>query len=72
MGNLIIQEFKSFFTYTMYNIMQGLCDFPSTSLYLILEINFVLHIFSVKTWFDNRAKNGALLEYGLYRMIMTN
>ena len=37
-------------------------DFPSTSLYLILRISFVLHIFSLKTWFDNRAKNEALLE----------
>ena len=42
--------------------MQGLYDFPPTSLYLILGISFVLHIFSLKTWFDNRAKNEALLE----------
>ena len=42
--------------------MQGLYDFPLTSLYLILGISFVLHIFSLKTWFDNRAKNEALLE----------
>ena len=62
MDNLTIQEFNSLFTYTMYDVMQGLYDFPPTSLYLILGISFVLHIFSLKTWFDNRAKNEALLE----------
>ena len=28
--NLTIQEFNSFFTYTMYDVMQGLYDFPPT------------------------------------------
>ena len=45
--NLMMQEFNSFFTYTMDGIMQGLCDLPPTSLYLIVEISFVFHIFSL-------------------------
>ncbi|XP_049979759.1 uncharacterized protein [Alexandromys fortis] len=49
-------------TYTMYDVMQGLYDFPPIPFYLILGISFVLHIFFLKTWFDNRAKNEALLE----------
>ena len=52
--NLMMQEFNSFFTYTMDGIMQGLCDLPSTSLYLILEISFAFHIFSLK--------NGLIIE----------
>ena len=40
--------------------MQGLYDFPPTFLYLILGITFVFHIFSLKTWFDNKIKNEAL------------
>ena len=46
----------------MDGILQGLCDFPSTSLYLILEVSFVFHIISSRKWFDNRAKNEVLLE----------
>ena len=45
----------------MDGILQGLCDFPYTSLYLILRISFVFDVISL-IWFDNRAKNEALLE----------
>lgn len=60
--NLTIQKFSSFFTYIIYDIMQILCDFPSASLYLILGISFVLHIFSLKSLFNNRAKNEMILK----------
>ena len=49
MNNLTIQKFNSLFTYTMYDVMQGLYDFPPISLYLNLGTSFVLHIFSLKT-----------------------
>ena len=50
-------------TYTMYDVMQGLYDFPPILFYWILGISFVLHIYSLKTWFDNRARNEALLKH---------
>lgn len=46
--SLTIQEFNNFFTYTMDGIIHGLCDLPSTSLYLNLGISFAFHIFSLK------------------------
>lgn len=46
----------------MPEVLQDLHDFPPTPLYLILGISFVLHILSLKIWFDNSAKNEALLE----------
>ena len=47
-GNITIQEFNNYFAYTMNGILQSLCDFPSTSHYLILGISFVFHIISLK------------------------
>ena len=60
--NITIQEFNNYFAYTMNGILQGLCDFPYISIYLILGISFVFHFILLRKWFDNRAKNEALLE----------
>lgn len=46
--NITIQNFNNYFAYTTDGILQGLCDFLSTSIYLILEISFVFHIISLK------------------------
>lgn len=46
--NITIQKFNNYFAYTTDGILQGLCDFPSTSIYLILEISFAFHIISLK------------------------
>ena len=43
-----IQEFNNYFAYTMEGILQGLCYFPSTSLYLILGISSFFNIISLK------------------------
>ncbi|XP_041911227.1 uncharacterized protein LOC121677222 [Arvicola amphibius] len=61
-SSIIIQEFNNYFAYVMYGILQGLCDFPYTSLYLILGISLVFHIISLRKWFNNRAKNETSLE----------
>ena len=43
-------------------ILQGLYDYCDTSFYWILGLNIFLHTISLRIWFDNRAKNEALLE----------
>lgn len=49
--NITIQNFYNYFAYSTDGILQGLCNFPSTSIHLILEISFVFHIISLKNGF---------------------
>lgn len=45
----------------MDGILQGLYDFPYIHLF-DFGISFVFHVILLRKWFDNRAKNEALLE----------
>ena len=70
MDNIIVHKFSNDFAYAIEGILQGLCDFSYTSIYLIWGISFVFHIISLRSWFGNRAKNEALLE--MIQSLQTN
>ena len=61
MYNITIQELIDFLPIPCMMLCKVYMIPPYIPL-LILRISFVLHIFSLKTLFDNRAKNEALLE----------
>ena len=50
--NLTIQGFHRLFTYTMCEVSQDTYDIPPTLLFL--GFGFVLCIFFLNVWFDNR------------------
>lgn len=48
----------------MEGILQELPELPCTHIFVIMAtISFVLHIISLKKWFDNRVKNEKLLGW---------
>ena len=65
-----IETFSNFFANTMDCILQGLYGYCDTFIYWILGLSFFLHIISLRKWFDNRAKNEALLE--MIQSLQTN
>lgn len=46
----------------MDEILQEICDVSSVSIFVIMGLNLVLHIMSLKKWFQNRVKNEINLE----------
>lgn len=61
--NITIQNFSNVFVSTMDEILQKLYELPCTYIFVIMAaITFVLHIISLKKWFDDRVKNKKLLE----------
>lgn len=61
--NIIMQKLNNLFASTMNGILGEEYNLPATYIFVSIgPISFILHIVSLKTWFDNKFKNEKLLE----------